>query len=449
MATNSWTGSAGDGLWTTAGNWSLGHIPASGESIDIGSSNSHPTVDINNAQVAQIYGSLANFGALDLNSTNNNTDFVVNGDDQLTGGGTVLLSDNGNNRIYSDASASVLDNVNNTIEGAGQIFANAGLSIINGSGGAIEATFSDVALAVSSMSFTNNGVAEAIQGATLSFTSALTNISNDANHSGGSALTGGVYTMVDPVTDGAGSGHASSIAITGTVGGVTAAQITTLAATVNLTGSTSTLTSNGVALSGSLLTVASTGTLNLFYSTNSTTRQVFNRGANAFDVAGAVNVNGATFDAGALTVDSAATLDDLAYAAETGNVAVAKHRRQRRCHRRGWRPDGQRRFHEREYLQRRPDVQLRVESIWRVERHGHRLVDQFRNDQYRRQQPASRDQRQRRRPQQYGRRHQPDRFDDPRDTRRDEWNGGLRDGEPTHRQCRPSGRGAARVRRRR
>ena len=37
----------------------------------------------------------------------------------LNGGGTVTLSDNGGNRIYG-ASGDVLNNVNNTIEGAGQ-----------------------------------------------------------------------------------------------------------------------------------------------------------------------------------------------------------------------------------------------------------------------------------------------------------------------------------------
>src|SRR5262245_28967775 len=30
-ADNNWTGTAGDGLWTTAGNWSMGVVPASGQ----------------------------------------------------------------------------------------------------------------------------------------------------------------------------------------------------------------------------------------------------------------------------------------------------------------------------------------------------------------------------------------------------------------------------------
>ena len=151
------------------------------------------------------------------------------------------------------------------------------------------------------MSFDNLGMAEAENGATLSFTSALTNISADPNHAGGSVLTGGVYNVIDQFTDGGGPGAASTIAISGNG----ANKITTLDATVDLAGLPSQLTSNGVSLVNSLLEVGDGGDLNLYYGYNSGYSQNFaDPNAVTIDDGGQVSVTGADFSTAGLTIAS-------------------------------------------------------------------------------------------------------------------------------------------------
>jgi hypothetical protein len=133
--------------------------------------------------------------------------------------------------------------------------------------------------------------------------SALTNLSADMAHSGGEELTGGTYDVDDPLQGGAGSGGDSTIALNNSGGG-----ITTLDATVNLIGATSTMTANGIALSSSLLDIASAGALSLLYGSNSDSAQVFNDSANPLEVAGTVNLNGGVLDAQSLTIDNGGIL---------------------------------------------------------------------------------------------------------------------------------------------
>ena len=107
-------------------------------------------------------GTLTNQGTVSILGTNYNTDFVVGSAKlTLTGGGTVLLGDNGNSRLYGASAANVLDNVNNLIEGSGQL-GTAQLTLINEAGGTIDATGVNQALIINTVGeiLTNHALIE-------------------------------------------------------------------------------------------------------------------------------------------------------------------------------------------------------------------------------------------------------------------------------------------------
>jgi autotransporter passenger strand-loop-strand repeat protein len=104
-------------------------------------------------------GAIDNLGDLSLQSTNNEANLIINGPMvTLTGSGTVLLSDNSDNRIYADATTNVLDNVDNTIEGTGTIGLGQ-LDLVNG--GTIDATGTNGSLVIDTTSASNTGLIEA------------------------------------------------------------------------------------------------------------------------------------------------------------------------------------------------------------------------------------------------------------------------------------------------
>jgi len=96
-------------------------------------------------------GTITNAGTIALSSSGSLTNLIIGtgGTVTLQGGGNIALGNNGSNRIYSNTAGSVLDNLNNTISGAGQILSNAGrLTLKNETAGIIDAT-GTVALTVS------------------------------------------------------------------------------------------------------------------------------------------------------------------------------------------------------------------------------------------------------------------------------------------------------------
>ena len=164
MATIVWTGGAGDRNWNNAANWSIGgnpagRIPLVGDVVDIGAAATGPdSILVNNATSASIPATtLNNQGQIAVNSTTNLTDLIWNGSTTLQGGGQVILSDAANNRVFSFTAGSVLTNVDNTISGAGTVFQNSGLSIVNQAAGVIDATGAN-ALILQSINITNDGV---------------------------------------------------------------------------------------------------------------------------------------------------------------------------------------------------------------------------------------------------------------------------------------------------
>jgi hypothetical protein len=127
-------------------------------------------VQINNGTALALAGTITNDGTLSLASTTTLTDLVPSGTVILRGGGRVVLSDAGTinrNRVYSNTLGSLLDNVDNTISGAGEIFGNGGrLSLLNAAAGVIDATGTQ-ALEIDNINFTNYGILAADKGTLL------------------------------------------------------------------------------------------------------------------------------------------------------------------------------------------------------------------------------------------------------------------------------------------
>ncbi len=91
-------------------------------------------IQVGNAETLTLLGTVTNNNAINLNSTGNNTDLRLGSAlVTLKGTGAIHLSNNPNNRMFGNAAAFQLNNLTNTIDGAGQLgaaqmtFNNAGL----------------------------------------------------------------------------------------------------------------------------------------------------------------------------------------------------------------------------------------------------------------------------------------------------------------------------------
>jgi fibronectin-binding autotransporter adhesin len=141
----------------------------------------------NNATLDLESGSYSQLGAVQLNSSGNFTELVIEGPVTL-GGGTITMSGNANNFILAAAPSDILTN-QATIQGAGNIgngqmgLVNAGTILANASG--------NLLINVNGQNFSNTGVVEA-NGATLTIEGpGVTFLSNDNQSTG--TLTGGTY----------------------------------------------------------------------------------------------------------------------------------------------------------------------------------------------------------------------------------------------------------------
>ena len=118
------------------------------------------TVSVNDGQTLTLLGTITNHGTISLNNDNYLTDLVVGSPTvSLTGSGTILLDQYSNNRIYGATASDVLVNVNNVIEGAGQIGAGQ-LTLINQAAGIIDADQSGNLLLSASGTVVNAGLIE-------------------------------------------------------------------------------------------------------------------------------------------------------------------------------------------------------------------------------------------------------------------------------------------------
>lgn len=173
------------GNWNTAGNWTPAGVPNSAATnvcIVDGASTVTLNVSANvgsleiaagnqlqnaNSTFLLVNGNVNNAGTLGVNAVGGLTDLIVGsgGTVSFSGGGNVTLSNSGNNRVYSNTTGSVLNNVDNVFRGAGQIFSNGRMSVVNGAGGVFDANQTQ-ALSLSGFNsvgatFTNAGILRA------------------------------------------------------------------------------------------------------------------------------------------------------------------------------------------------------------------------------------------------------------------------------------------------
>ncbi len=167
-----------------------------------------------------------NKGTISLNATSGGYAYLIVGNAtggtvDLSGGGVVSLSDNANNQIYSNYSNVTLDNIDNTIQGAGQI--NGGSGALNmDNGGTIDASGTSNALQVDN--FTNLSNTSTIEstgagGLTLS-ADTINNAGGfiEANATGVSPVSTSVLIQNSTVTGGtieadASAGHTATVTI--------------------------------------------------------------------------------------------------------------------------------------------------------------------------------------------------------------------------------------------
>ncbi len=294
--------------------------------------NSGTYVGTNNSTTV-LNGVINNTGSILLSSTGNTTDLHIADGTTLQGGGSVILSDNPNNRIFgqTNSGTEVLTNLDNTIKGAGQIglsnsigLVNSGViestgasnqlvispstnntlpaGIVNNASGVIQSGAGSAGLVITDSSVSNQGTIQALNGSALTFQPAVVN----QNASGGT-LTGGTWNAIS-------TGQAATLSITG-------GPITTDAANITLSGSGSTLQAwNGtsyVPLENTLTTIAPGGQLHVLANRNYTA----NTGGNAISNAGSLELGGGTFTASSLT--NSGTLSGFGAVNNTGGASVA------------------------------------------------------------------------------------------------------------------------------
>ena len=173
-----------------------GLIQADGTPTLIGVTNKG-TYQLPNNNSTTIEGTITNSGAIQLNSIGNLTNLVLGGAGvTLTGGGTITLDNNSENRIYGAAGTDVLTNVNNTIQGSGQIGAGQ-MGLVNQA--IIDANQPTALTIQTSNGTTNTGTLEASAGGNLILDA------DTYTNTGGTILASGagsVVTLLNPTING-------------------------------------------------------------------------------------------------------------------------------------------------------------------------------------------------------------------------------------------------------
>ncbi len=255
------------------------------------------TVQVNDNQALRLQGVISNTGSITLASGGNTTELFINSPTvTLQGGGQVVLNNHASNDILAAAAGNTLNNVDNTISGAGQLGDGTDMPLLNGGtvnanqsntlfvniGGAastntglMEGTGSG-GLVLQNGSYTNNGTVQAGDGSSVTYQPSAIN----ANASGGT-LTGGTWNAIA-------NGHGATLAMTG-------GPITTDAANMTLSGAGSVIEAyNGssyVDIQNSLTNIATGGKLHVLNGQNYTTSTM----SNAISNAGLVDLGGGTF----------------------------------------------------------------------------------------------------------------------------------------------------------
>jgi hypothetical protein len=189
--------SAAGGVFETTNGGSLDGAATGSLTLTAGSS-----FDLNGNVTLDLLGTIVNHGTLVMNADGYSNDLVANSATvTLTGGGKVAMNDVGSNRIYGGTGADLLQNVNNTITGSGQIGAGQG-TIDNQAAGVIDST-GTAGITLYANAFTNEGLIEAtsVGGVTLQSTTlvntgtlATYGAGNNFNVYNGATVEGGTLT---------------------------------------------------------------------------------------------------------------------------------------------------------------------------------------------------------------------------------------------------------------
>ena len=190
--TTNWIGPA-SGNWSNAANWSTDAVPNSSTtnvcisdahgaaavtldtSVSVGNLyiDSGSSLTISNNQMLTVSGNISNAGTITVSANGNATYLTVAGAVTLTGSGTVTLTTgaNGNTAYIYQSGTSSLTNVNNTIQGEGQLpiatLVNQAARTINGNQSGV--------LLVNATHVTNQGLIEATGAGTLETNTAVNN----------------------------------------------------------------------------------------------------------------------------------------------------------------------------------------------------------------------------------------------------------------------------------
>lgn len=208
--TDVWLG--GTGNWSDASKWSAG-VPTSTSNVFIDNGNgtasvvtvnggfqcNNLTIDTDDALMIpgggnlSVFGtSIANAGKIVLDDTNGVAQLGIGGNVMLTGGGTVTMNDTTGAvaAVLTGVPGTILTNVNNKIQGSGQIGGQ--FTLVNQTGGVVNANQSGRGLwIVTYAGVTNQGLMEATGGGALNLAQ---NIS--ANNSGGTISSIGTGSVV-------------------------------------------------------------------------------------------------------------------------------------------------------------------------------------------------------------------------------------------------------------
>jgi len=220
-----WEG--GTGTWNTPGNWDLGVVPNNGSDtylvfIDDLGTDSDVTLNIsatidgltiaagdvlntnNGTTLSILAGALTNNGQLNLNAVGNLTNLTFNGDQTAGGNGEIVLGAlSSNNRILTNNSV-VTSGPNHTIRGQGQLLANTGGMVNNGT------IIADGTMTINpnGLGFVNNGklaVASA-SGLTLTDGTFTNNPGGVLAGSGTITVTGATLNQLGTISPGASAG---------------------------------------------------------------------------------------------------------------------------------------------------------------------------------------------------------------------------------------------------
>jgi hypothetical protein len=224
-------------------------------------------INVDNSTLLEAGGTLSNSGVITLKSTGNNTDFVALGSGMtLTGGGSIVLGNSSPNRIYGQSASSVLDNVNNTISGAGQLGANQ-LTFVNETAGVVNASQTSFMQLWVNGGVTNSGVLEDTGTGGLQILNTF--IDNTANSNGGriKAVGAGSHVDLQSSTLQGGTLSTSGGGVIQTTSGTSVFDGSAAAAPVNNTGSVLVNNNTAIQLAG---TINNTGTITLSSTGNNT-----------------------------------------------------------------------------------------------------------------------------------------------------------------------------------